>query len=299
MVPPRNLLVIADDFGIGPNTSNGILELAQRGLVTGTVLLVNAPHAEEGVRAWRNAGQPVELGWHPCLTLDAPILPPASVPSLVDRRGRFWPLGRFLQRLLLGWIATADIEAELRAQLRRFTELVGQPPRLVNAHHHLAVFPPVGDILMHILRRLRPLPYLRRLREPWRLLWQIPGARCKRILLNGLGRLLSRRQHHQGFPGNDWLAGITNPAALTNPQFFAQWLRHLPGNTVELTCHPGLRDLTLVGRDGTEDDGLIQRRIDEYFLLLHPGFKEACQQAGFQLSGWGVAGGAWWEKSAG
>ena len=39
------LVVIADDFGIGPATDRGILELAAAGLVTGTTLLVNSPYA--------------------------------------------------------------------------------------------------------------------------------------------------------------------------------------------------------------------------------------------------------------
>ena len=38
---------MADDFGIGPGTSQGILDLAAAGrLVTATVLLVNSPHRE-------------------------------------------------------------------------------------------------------------------------------------------------------------------------------------------------------------------------------------------------------------
>src|SRR5437588_127944 len=45
--PVRCLVVVADDFGIGPATSRGILDLAAKGLVTGTVLLVNSPYAEE------------------------------------------------------------------------------------------------------------------------------------------------------------------------------------------------------------------------------------------------------------
>ena len=48
---PRSLIVVADDYGIGPATSRGILDLAAEGLVTGAVLLVNSPHAAEGVRA--------------------------------------------------------------------------------------------------------------------------------------------------------------------------------------------------------------------------------------------------------
>src|SRR5947208_10841292 len=85
----RYLLVTADDFGIGPETSRGILELAARGVVTSTVLLVNSPHALDAVAAWRKAGCPLELGWHPCLTIDAPILPPDQVPTLVGPDGRF------------------------------------------------------------------------------------------------------------------------------------------------------------------------------------------------------------------
>jgi hypothetical protein len=90
----RRLIVTADDFGIGPATSRGILDLAAAGVVTSTVLLVNSPHAAEGVRLWEQAGGPLELGWHPCLTMDAPVLPPERVPSLVGANGRFQPLPR-------------------------------------------------------------------------------------------------------------------------------------------------------------------------------------------------------------
>src|SRR5205823_10069553 len=37
MEPHRCLMVVADDYGIGPETSRAILELAQAGVVTGTV----------------------------------------------------------------------------------------------------------------------------------------------------------------------------------------------------------------------------------------------------------------------
>src|ERR1700722_12038006 len=122
----RHLLVIADDFGIGPETSRGILDLAARGLVTGTVLLVNSPHAPAAVAAWHRSGARADLGWHPCLTLDGPVSPPARVPSLVDFDGKFWPLGRFLRRLRSGRIAPQDIRTELLAQYQRFVDLVGR-----------------------------------------------------------------------------------------------------------------------------------------------------------------------------
>jgi chitin disaccharide deacetylase len=279
----RYLIVTADDFGIGPATSQGILDLAERGLVTCSVLIVNSPHADLAVRAWRQAGRPMELGWHPCLTLDRPLLRPERVPSLVGPDGRFWPLGAFVRRASLGWIDADDVAAELAAQLRRFVDLVGHPPTVVNSHQHAQLFWPVGRVLLDLLARQTPLPYVRRIREPWGMLARIPGARVKRGVLSWLGRADARRQRALGFPGNDWLAGITNPPWVGDPLFLVRWLGRVPGRVVELACHPGYWDGTLVSRDCTATDGGVQRRVHEFHRLTEPSFPEVCRSAGFTL----------------
>jgi len=111
----------------------------------------------------------------------------------------------------------------------------------------------------------------------------VPGARTKRMLLSVLGRSNAASQVRLGFPGNDWLAGITDPPCVKDPQFLARWLARIPGRVVELTCHPGHRDETLLGRDASESDGQMQRRVDELHLLRQPSFREACRRAGFTL----------------
>jgi predicted glycoside hydrolase/deacetylase ChbG (UPF0249 family) len=279
----RYLIVTADDFGIGPATSQGILDLAARGLVTCSVLIVNTPYAELAVRAWRQSGCPMELGWHPCLTLDRPVLPPARVPTLVDGDGFFWRLGAFARRAALGRIDPEDVAAELKAQWDRFTDLVGHPPTTVNSHQHVQIFHPVGRTLLDLLARQDPLPYVRRIREPWGMLYQIPGARLKRSLLTVLGQRDARRQEARGFPGNDWLAGITSPPWVADPLFLVRWLGRVPGQVVELACHPGYWDATLVGRDCTVADGGVRRRVHEFRRLSEPSFGEACRAAGFTL----------------
>ncbi len=190
----RQLVVIADDYGIGPSTSAGILELAHEGVVTGSVLLVNSPYAEPEVAKWDRAGRPMELGWHPNLTLDAPILARQHVPSLVNAQGRFWPLATFMKRLFFGRIDPAEIAAEFQAQLKRFISLVGRPPRLLNSHQHIGIFTPIGQILLDILGQARLRPYIRCVREPWPLIARIRGARKKRAFLNFHGRSMSRRK---------------------------------------------------------------------------------------------------------
>lgn len=280
----RFLVVIADDYGIGPEVSRGILELAALNLITGTVLLVNSPYAEEAVRAWRQSGSTPEMGWHPCLTLDGPCAPARRVPSLLGSDGRLLPLRRFLAHLYLHQICPKQIEIELHAQYDRFLELVGHPPALVNSHQHISLFPQVGSILRRVLRaRGAPLPYLRRVQEPWSMLARIRGARKKRTLLTFLGRTEARHQVDADFPGNDWLAGITDPPYVRDPNFFARWVTLAPGRIVELACHPGRRDATLIGRDCTEHDGMVQRRVEELRRLQQPNFLDACRQAGFTL----------------
>jgi predicted glycoside hydrolase/deacetylase ChbG (UPF0249 family) len=278
----RHLLVIADDFGIGPETSRGILDLAARGLVTGTVLLANSRHAERAVTAWRWAGEPAELGWHPCLTLDAPVSPPGAVASLVGFDGKFWSLATFLRRLFAGRIRPEDVRTELLAQRQRFIDLVGRPPRLVNSHQHVALFGVVRSALLDLLRDSRRPIYLRRVREPWFLVTTVSGARAKRVALNVAGRRAARRQDRAGFRGARHLVGLSNPKDAVRPDYFSRWLLGVPGADVELMCHPGHLDATLGGRDGTPVGGSQPWRAEEFRWLSRPEFAEACARAGFR-----------------
>ncbi len=279
---PAPLLITADDFGLGPETSRGILDLAIRGIVTSTVMLVTSPFAAEGVAQWKKAGRPVELGWHPCLTLDKPLLPAAQVPSLVTAQGRFRDLGPFLAGMALGQVSRAEIQAELRAQLQRFVELTGQLPANVNAHHHVHVFRPVGESLATVLRDLGATPFVRRVIEPAALLRRVGVARLKRAFLGRHGRRAARRQAAAGFAGADVLLGVGVDVA--GPALAARWVRAAaevsPGRA-EWVCHPGYLDAAVEGRDGSFTDGRLHRRQRELEALRDPGFLDAVRAAGY------------------
>ena len=59
------------------------------------------------------------------------------------------------------------------------------------------------------------------------------------------------------------------------------WLDRLPGNVGELTCHPGYRDTSLVGRDCTLTDGQLERRTGELAHLQGMAFTDVCRRAGW------------------
>ena len=227
-MPLRPLLVTADDFGVGLPTSRGILQLAEAGVVSATVMLVNSPYAEDSLRLWWKSGVPLDVGWHPCLTLDSPVLPASRVPGLVDAEGKFPPVGTVVRRAMLGRLPFEQVAAEFRAQLRRFHDLTGFFPRVVNAHHHIHVLPVVGRALREVLGELEFRPFLRRVREGSRELWGHGGARLKRLFLSTLGNRAAKHQADAVLPGATVHLGITNPARLVSEDFFPDWLGRTP-----------------------------------------------------------------------
>ena len=96
--------------------------------------------------------------------------------------------GSFWERVFLpafGWFMLLAMPARrVNNPQRKEAAGVGQPPRLVNSHQHVGIFSPVGEVLLDLLGRHKPQAYVRRVREPWGLLWRIKGARKKRAFLN-------------------------------------------------------------------------------------------------------------------
>ena len=276
----RKLWIVADDFGLGPGTTRGILKLGEAGLLSGTTLLVTSPHAEDAVAEWKRH-RPLTLGWHPCLTMDRPLCDPATVPSLVDTRGVFLPLGTLLKRLVLKRVYRNDVQRELRAQLARYIELVGEAPRLVNGHHHIHIFEPVRSVLLDLLDATKP--YLRRVTEPRHTLLRVPGVRLKRALLSAMGHASAKLQARAGFPAARQLLGVSDPPHVLDPGFFVRWLRASRGDHVELMVHPGEPDDCIGQRDGGAGAGHTERRVAEYTALQTPQFRACIEECGFTI----------------
>lgn len=298
MQKQRTLFIVAEDYGIGPATSKAIVKLAVQGRITGTGFMVNSPYAKEAVQAWQQTGQPMELGWQPCLTIDSPILSPKEVPSLVEANGRFFTLSKLISRLIQGRIRRDELFAELEAQYETFYDLTKQRPLMIAPKHHVQLLPRIGAALLQLLSHQHPKPYFRRIRETLLQWVAVRGARWKRLLLSTRGRRFHLQQSRLGFPGNDYLAGLTNPAGVNNPSLMNWWLTWTQGENVELACRPGYYDGTLIERvyqpsrmpafcrwmgTGFRIEEQLEQRVKERELLEHEDFLTECDKAGFTL----------------
>jgi predicted glycoside hydrolase/deacetylase ChbG (UPF0249 family) len=203
--------VNADDFGLTPGVSAGILAARRHGIVTSTTMLVNREVSVEAVARARDAG--LGLGLHVNLTLGRPLTRGAS---LVDASGGFVrdPL-RAAARARAG-----EVEAEVHAQIERFEKVVRAKPSHLDTHHHVGLHEPVRQVVVDAARALG---------VPVRS--QDPGTRA--------------RVRAAGLRTPDHFFGEAGPDAYWSIARTLGHLRALPPGTSEFMTHPGWCDAEL------------------------------------------------------
>lgn len=234
----RALVVTADDVGLHAGMTLGALEAHDRGLVTAVSVVANGGALEPALEKLRD--QPgLDTGVHLTLVGERPLSPPAAVPSLLDRDGAFLPHVRdFALRYVLGGIAAAEVEAELRRQIERL--LAGGLHLVhVNSHQHLHVLPRVFAVVLRLAEEYR-IPFVRIPSEP---ALRVSGRSVELAVLNGVGRRARRR-----LPGTlktaDRTVGVMDAGRLT-PERLETVLADVGEGVSELVCHPGLGDRDL------------------------------------------------------
>ena len=204
----RRLIVNADDFGLTPGVSAGILAAHRHGIVTSTTMLVNRPVPKDTVARARDAG--LGVGLHVNLTLGKPITKGAS---LVDGKGTFVRDAR----RAAARAKASDVEREVAAQIERFEKLTKVRPTHLDSHHHIGLHAPVREVVLNAARRLG---------VPVRS--QDPATRT--------------RTRSAGLRTADHFFGESGPDAYWSLARTLRHLRELPPGTSEFMTHPGWCD---------------------------------------------------------
>lgn len=266
----RLLIVNADDYGLTPGVSRGILTAHRDGIVTSTTALAVGPAFAGHADALRDSG--LAAGAHlAAVGEDPPVLSAAEVPSLVDRTGRF-PLTwtDFLSRAVRGGVDRADLDREFAAQVEVLRG-AGLTLTHVDAHQNLHLWPPVRDSLLALARRegIGAVRVTRTARWSPRSL----GVRT-------LSRALRRRARRAGLVFPAASTGLDQAGHLT-PTRLTEAVDHLRSGgvgTAELAAHPGEAD----------DPDRVRyawgyRWPDELATLCAPASRDLVERAGFTL----------------
>lgn len=207
----------------------GAIKAHEEGIVTACSVVANGRAFEHAVEMLKDRPG-LDVGVHLTLVGERPLT--HSLPLLPDFRA-------FTLRYLLGGIAAAEVEEELRRQIER---LLGAGLRVVhaNSHQHLHVLPRVFEVVVRLAEEYG-IPFIRipHERAPLRSLRSLQLA-----VLDGLGRWARPRVR-----SSDRTIGIFDAGRLTVERI-VRLLDDVVGTegVTELVCHPGLGDGDLAAR---------------------------------------------------
>ena len=251
------LIINADDLGYSPGVNRAIADLHQAALVTSTSLIVNLPHSEAGAAIARGLSG-LSVGVHLNLSKGEPLLPAASVPSLVDEDGRFWETQMLYRHALTGQLNWYEAAAEMEAQVEW---AIGRGLHLDNldTHVHFHVLPAARRLIRDLGQR-----------------YHVQAWRTPKVLST-----LSPR-----FTWTDLLARWERPDPMVAPHYLLslhQWGERLfedqrlravlskPGVVTEMVVHPGYTpDPDLPLPDQLPSD----RRQAEVEMITSPAFRQ-------------------------
>lgn len=236
----KRLVVTADDAGLHPGMTDGVLAAHDSGIVTAVSVSPNGRAFDDAVARLRERPR-LDVGVHLTLVGEEPLSSAPDVRSLLGRDGRLlagWPV--FARRWLLGRIRPEHAERELRRQIERLLA-TGLPSVHLNAHQHLHVLPGLFEIVLRLAEEHR-IPWVRIPAEPAAALPVTPRA-LQIALLNALGRGARRRLHPRGPQAAGRTIGVLTAGHLT-VEGIGRALDQA-GEISELVCHPGLGDAAL------------------------------------------------------
>ncbi|MER8463580.1 ChbG/HpnK family deacetylase [Mesorhizobium sp. M1409] len=237
----RRIRLIADDYGLAPGVSAGILDLLDRGRLTGTSCMTGFPEWEAEAAHIKPFCGHVAVGLHLTLT-DQPAI---TGRSSLAPEGRLPPLRSLALPVLRGHIAERDVHAELDAQYGRFIEALGRRPDFVDGHQHVHFLPVVRTWLRARLGEGSDRPALRGAPALTGQFASAPKVAAIAALAVGFNRSMQRA----GFTLFKPLTGIYD---WRQPEKFASVLQAaveaLPERGLFM-CHPGHVDATLRARD--------------------------------------------------
>jgi predicted glycoside hydrolase/deacetylase ChbG (UPF0249 family) len=186
------LIVNADDFGLSAGVNAGIAETYRRGIVTSASLMVR-PEAATAAAELSREFPALSVGLH------------FDLGEWACRAGSWYAISE-----VVSLDDPKAVRAELRRQLNRFRELLGQDPTHLDSHQHVHLQPVVREIATEIASEL-----------------DVPLRRCN-----------SAVQYCGDFYGQTG-DGRSRPEAIL-PERLVELVHSLPDGVTELACHPGL-----------------------------------------------------------
>jgi hopanoid biosynthesis associated protein HpnK len=235
----KNLIITADDFGAAPEVNEAVERAHRDGVLSAASLMVSGRAAADAV-ARAKALPSLKVGLHLVLVEGRPVLPPASVPDLVDGHGFFrTDMARAGAAMFLRPKVGAQLAREIEAQFAAFAA-TGLVLDHVNAHKHFHLHPTIAALMLKTGQaygaRGARVPL-----EPQQVLAKIEAYRpsAVTVLTRPFARGLKRRFVRAGMAAPDQVFGLAWSGAMHTGRLKGL-ITHLPEGISEIYLHPAL-----------------------------------------------------------
>ena len=271
------LVLCADDFGLGEEIDEAILRLIEAGRLTATGCMVAGERFALDAPRLAALADRAEIGLHLALT-DLPPLGPMPTFAPGDRAQR---LGSVLARALTGRLVYAEIAAEIGRQVGRFREVFGRSPDFVDGHQHVHVLPTVRRALFAAFEDGTLDARTTWVRDCHESVATIVGRGIevpKTLFVSLLSAGMAREAAARGILVNDGFRGVT--AFATDRSYRANFRRFLEGagSRPLAMCHPARP-----GAGGASGDAIAAARHDEWAYFSGDDFPADLAAAGVCL----------------
>lgn len=261
----KSIELCADDFGLNPGVSQGILKLVRMGRLSAVSCMVNMPSFPTYTQELLALQGQVQIGLHFNLT-EGNFLSTPERPC--------FSLNELLIKTHLASIKLSFIAQEFKRQLAQFVQVMGRLPDFVDGHQHVHQFPRIRQVIVDLYEeQLRQHGVSIRSTYPT---IDVKQHRLKaKILAFTGGRALRASLAKVAIPHNAFFSGIYDFAAHTDYRsLFRSWLHSISGPTL-IMCHPG--------EHCNEPDVISATRSIEMDYFSSNEFLHDCQEYGVTL----------------
>lgn len=275
----KKVIVTADDYGMSNAVNRAIDAGAEIGLITSTNVMTNMDFYKEAVKL--KELENFSLGIHFTLSVGKPVCDVSEVPTLVDKDGNFHSAANLRKLYRKGKISNDEIVKELKAQYKRYEEVLGKPDYW-NTHQNVHVDFKIYRLFVDVACELG----IGRMRSHQRI-YVTPSEKAnKRSLVWRIAEPIKSRMlgvwqnnaHKKGISSPNGVIVALNKADSKNPAYFFSHINWKDNEVGEFVIHPATeKDSPYFGR-------MVESRIAEYKLFSDPETKKIIENVGIEIT---------------
>ncbi len=249
----RVINVHADDYGLGKEISNNIIECINYGIVNSISIICNTKDFIDSIKIIKKSTNGVRTSLHINLVEGSPLTDPSKVYMIINKDGEFrysfitiW-LKYILSTRYTRTKLREQIKTEIKSQIERYCNYYSDSKVLrLDSHMHLHMIPFIFDIYLELSKdydiKFIRIPYELKYFNSRKLINFISPNVIKNCLLNYLSKHNAPKLKKHKIKRNDYFIGVLasgNMDAEDVRLALSKINKYTRPKSVEILFHPG------------------------------------------------------------